>query len=92
MGRWGKDDDEGFRGWRTLIYVYKEDEFGFQDREWRATWINPCRRDILESQGYQRVRTSGRGSLMAEDYTVEEDEENTWASARNARGAPVAEP
>ena len=83
QGCWDQDEDGGFTGCRTLIYAYaKAEATGLCHKEWRATWIHPRRRELLQAQGYVRQNTKGRRSSRPRDYTIIEDEDNTWAATR----------
>ena len=84
QGRWDQDEDDGFNSWRTLVHVYHPDPVtGLRQKEWRTTWINPHRRQLLKAQGYVRQSYKARSSSRPKDYTTVEDEENAWASTRS---------
>ena len=85
-GSWDDDEDSGFLGWRTLVYLHEADKDGRQEKEYNGTWINPMRRTLLGSEGYLRAPPRKRGSVVADCVRIQEvNWTEDWAAKKTPR-------
>ena len=84
LPRWDEDEESGWLGWRTLIYIYDAEEgyTGKVEKEYRATWIHHNRKRLLKANGYVPQGSRRRGPIMPEGTRIQEgDWEENWPAS-----------